>query len=268
MGRLDVNNALRILFTACLCACSFSAWSASTKQEIINLQTEIASLKAGQEAMQKDLAEIKALVQQGARAAPAAAAAPAFREQVVSIGDAPFRGEAKATLTLIEFSDYQCPFCSRHYQQVMPKIVSDYVDTGKLKYVMFENPISSLHKNAYNASLAALCAGDQGKYWEMHNIMFDNQKELTDDKLKAYAVSIGLKAAEFNACLDTRKYEKQVNSDIATGTRLGVQGTPGFVIGLTDPKDPGQVTASVYIKGAQSFDQFKANIDQLLEPAK
>jgi len=253
------------MFTASLCACSFSAWSASTKQEMINLQTEIAALKAGQEAMQKDLAEIKTLVQQGARAAPAA---PAFREQVVSIGAAPFKGEATATLTLIEFSDYQCPFCSRHYRDVMPQIVSEYVDTGKLKYVMFENPISALHQNAYNASLAALCAGDQGKYWEMHNIMFANQKALEVDKLKSYAVSIGLKAAEFDTCLDSKKYEKQVNSDLAIATSLGVEGTPGFVIGLTDPKDPGKATMSAYIKGAQGFDKFKANIDQLLVPAK
>jgi protein-disulfide isomerase len=261
-----VNTALRIIFTASLCFCSLSVWSASTKQEIINLQTEIAALKAGQEAMQKDLAEIKTLVQQGAPAAPAAA--PAFREQVVSIGAAPFKGEATATVTLIEFSDYQCPFCGRHYKQVMPKIVSDYVDTGKLKYVMFEHPISSLHDNAYNASLAALCAGDQGKYWEMHNIMFDNQKELEVDKLKSYAVTIGLNAAEFNTCLDTKKYEKQVNSDLAIADGLGVEGTPGFAIGLTDPKDPSKATLSAYIKGAQAFDKFKANIDQLLEPAK
>jgi len=260
-----VNNALRIMFTASLCACSFSAWSASSKQEMIDLQTEIAALKAGQEAMQKDLAEIKTLLQQGARAAPAE---PVFREQVVSIGNAPFKGEAKATVTLIEFSDYQCPFCGRHYKQVMPKIVSDYVDTGKLKYVMFENPISSLHENAYNASLAALCAGDQGKYWEMHSIMFDNQKALEVDKLKSYAATIGLKAAEFDTCLDSKKYEKQVNSDLAIATSLGVEGTPGFVIGLTDPKDPAKATVSVYIKGAQSFDKFKGNIDKLLEPAK
>ena len=260
-----MNTVLKTIFTACLCFCSFSAWSASTKQEMINLQTEIAALKAGQEAMQKDLAEIKTLVQQGARGAPAA---PAFREQAVSTGTAPFKGEATAPLTLIEFSDYQCPFCSRHAKDVMPKIVTDYVDTGKLKYVMFENPISALHKNAYNASLAALCAGDQGKYWEMHNIMFDNQKELEVEKLKAYALTIGLNAAEFDPCLDSKKYEKQVNTDLATATRLGVQGTPGFVIGLTDPKDPGKATMSVYIKGAQSFDQFKANIEQLLEPAK
>lgn len=265
MGRYDVNKAIKIIFTAGLCLYSFSACSASTNQEISELQDSIASLKEGQEAMQKDLAEIKKLVQQGARAAPAKAG---FREQNVSIDDSPFLGEAKATLTLIEFSDYDCPFCSRHYRDVMPKIVTDYVDTGKVKYVMFENPLSSLHPNAYNASLAALCAGDEDKYWEMHNIMFANQGNLGVDSLKSFAVTIGLNSSEFDTCLDTRKYEKQVNRDIATATKMGASGTPGFALGLTDQANPSEAKLSVYIKGAQAFDKFKANIDQLLDSAK
>ena len=260
-----MNIAIKIIFAAGLCLYSFSALSANTKQEIRELQESIAGLKEGQEAMQKDLEEIKKLVQEGARAAPARAA---FREQDVFIGDSPVIGEAKATVTLIEFSDYQCPFCSRHARDVMPQIVKDYVDTGKLKYVMFENPITSIHKNAYNASLAALCAGDQGKYWEMHDIMFANQKELGVDGLKSFAASIGLNSSEFDTCLDSKKYEKQVNSDLATATKLGVRGTPGFVLGLTDSKDPSKAKVSVYIKGAQAFDKFKANIEQLLDSGK
>jgi protein-disulfide isomerase len=260
-----VNTAIKIIFAAGLCLYSFSAWSASTNQEISELQDAIAGLEEGQEAMQKDLTEIKKLLTDGARAAPARAG---FREQNVSIGDSPVIGEAKATITLIEFSDYQCPYCSRHYRDVMPQIVADYVDTGKVKYVMFENPISSLHKNAYNASLAALCAGDQGKYWEMHDIMFANQKELGVDGLKSFAASIGLNSSEFDTCLDSKKHEKQINSNLATATKLGVQGTPGFVLGLTDSKDPSKAKVSVYIKGAQAFDKFKANIEQLLDSAK
>ena len=265
MGKKIVNTAIKIIFAASLCLYSFSALSANTKQEIRELQKAIAELKEGQEAMQKDLAEIKKLVQSGARAAPANAA---FREQDVSIGDSPVMGEAKATITLIEFSDYQCPYCSRHYREVMPQIVKDYVDTGKVKYVMFENPIPSLHKNAYNASLAALCAGDQGMYWEMHNIMFANQKALGVDGLKSFAASIGLNSSEFDTCLDSEKHEKQVESNQATAAKLGARGTPGFVLGLTDSTDPGKAKMSVYIKGAQPFARFKADIELLLDSAK
>ena len=260
-----MNTAIKIIFVAGLCLYSFSTVSASTKQDISELQEAIAELRESQEAMQKDLAEIKKQVKEGARAAPAKAA---FREQDVSIGDSPVIGDAKATITLIEFSDYQCPYCSRHARDVMPQIVKDYVDTGKVKYVMFENPIPSLHKNAYNASLAALCAKDQGQYWEMHNIMFDNQKALDVDGLKAFAASIGLNSSEFDTCLDSKKYEKQINSNLATASKLGVRGTPGFVLGLTDSKDPGKAKISAYIKGAQRFDRFKADIEKLMDSAK
>jgi len=260
-----VNTVIKIIFTAGLCLYIFSACSESNKQEISELQDAIVSLKEGQEAIQKDLKEIKKLVQEGARAAPKK---KGFREQEVSIGDSPFLGEADATVTLIEFSDYQCPYCSRHFRDVMPKIVTDYVDTGKVKYVMFERPIESLHKNAYNASLAALCAGEQGKYWEMHNIMFANQKKLGADSLKSFAATIGLNSSEFDTCLDTEKYEKQVNSNGATASKLGTSGTPGFVLGLTDQADPSKAKVSVYIKGAQSFNNFKGSIDQLLDSAK
>ena len=119
-----------------------------------------------------------------------------------------------------------------------------------------------------NASLAALCAGDQDKYWEMHDMLFDNQRELGVDNLKAFAATIGLDTAAFNECLDSKKYRNRVNGDIASGAKFGVRGTPGFVLGLTDPDDPDKANMSVYIKGAQSFDNFKQAIDGLLESAE
>jgi protein-disulfide isomerase len=253
--------ALRIIIAAGLLLLATSAWSASTKDEVIELRKQVEALQEGQAEMQKDLEEIKKLLREGARAAPTQ---PGFKEQVVEIGPSPFKGDAAATVTLIEYSDYQCPFCSRHYRDVMPGLVSEYVDTGKLKYVMRENPIASIHPNATNASLAALCAHNQGKYWEMHNVMFDNQKELDVPNLKAFAAGIGLDSAEFDACLDSKKYEPWVNADLKSASELGVRGTPGFVLGLTDPADPGKAKMTMYIKGAQPLDSFKQAIDDLL----
>ena len=209
---------------------SVSGWSASTKEEIQALSVQV-------EEMQKDLAEIKKLLKEGARA-PARAAAPAFKEQVVSAGSAPFKGKVDATVTLMEFSDYQCPFCARNYRDVMPTLETEYIDTGKLKFVMREKPIPSLHKNAMNASMAALCAGDQDKYWEMHNMLFDNQRELGVENLKSFAGESGLDTEAFNECLDEGKHKQQISADIQLAGKLGISGTPGFVIGLTDPKDP------------------------------
>jgi len=213
--------------------------------------------------MQKDLAEIKKLLKEGARAPRAAG--PAFKEQVISIGSSPVKGNADATVTLVEYSDYQCPFCARHYRAVMPILQEEYIDTGKLKFVMREYPLPALHKNASNASQAAMCAGKQGKYWEMHNLLFENQKELGVDSVKSFAGAIGLDTAAFNDCLDNKEMVGPVRKDMASGAKLGMGGTPGFFVGLTDPGDPDKVSLSVQIEGAQSIDKFKASIDDLLE---
>jgi protein-disulfide isomerase len=251
-----MNKLLLALISASMLLFSLSAWSDSTKEEVLQLRIQVTEI-------QKDLAEIKRLLEDGARA-PAAKAA-GFRPQTISIGDSPIKGKVDAPVTVVEYSDYQCPFCARNYRDVMPILQKEYIDTGKLRFVMRENPIASLHKNAMNASSAALCAGDQGKYWEMHNLLFENQKELGVDNLKSFAGTIGLDTASFNECLDGKKTAGQVRKDMASSAKLGMRGTPGFFIGLTDLSDPDKVEASVYLKGAKSIDSFKASIDDLLE---
>lgn len=256
-----MNKTLLVVVSAGMLLFSLPAWSDSTKEEVLQLRIQVTEI-------QKELAEIKQLLKEGARAPAPAARNTGFREQSVSIGNSPIKGEANAPVTMIEYSDYQCPFCARHYRQVMPALVSEYVDTGKLRYVMRENPIPSLHREAFNASMAALCAGDQGKYWEMHNLLFDNQRTLNVDGMKGFAESLGLDTAAFNECLDSSKYRQRVTDDIAGGAKLGVSGTPGFFIGLTDSEDPNQVRVSTFIKGAQPLDNFKRAIDELLKPAE
>lgn len=249
------------LLTAFLLVLSLPVFAASTKEEIKALSAQV-------EAMQKDLTEIKAMLKAGAAAAAAPSGVVAFKEQTISIGESPYKGDEAATVTLIEYSDYQCPYCARNYREVMPALIEEYVDTGKLKFVMRENPIPSLHRNAMNASLAALCANDQGKYWEMHNMMFENQRTLDVANLRDFAGKIGTNVDEFNACLNSKKYEKRVAEDIKSGANMGVSGTPAFVLGLTDPNDPDKVTLTVYVKGAQPLASFKQAIDGLLEEAE
>jgi protein-disulfide isomerase len=260
-------NKLKVItvFILMLLLAAPSAWAASTKEELAELKDEVKTLKEGQDAMQKDLAAIIKLLEQGARGAPAQ---PGFKPADITISGAPVLGNADAIVTLVEYSDYQCPFCSRHYKQVMPELVKNYVESGKLKYVMRENPIQSIHSKAMGASQAALCAGDQGKYWEMHNIMFDNQKQLAVENLKAYSVELGLDTATFDSCLDEGKYEKRVNDDLASGKALGVRGTPAFVLGLTDPDDPNKANVTQFINGAQSLDTFNRTIEDLLKKAE
>ena len=255
---------LKVFFIASLLLFSLSAWSASTKEEILELRVQV-------EEIQNDLAEIKRLLQDGAARAPAAAptaAPPGFAEQEVSIGDSPVMGKEKAPVTIIEYSDYQCPFCARNFNDVMPILEEEYIDTGKVKFVMRENPLTNLHPDAMKASMAALCAGDQGKYWEMQKELFTNQKQLKEDNLKTYAANIGLNTASFNECLDGNQHQSTISKDMASGAKLGVRGTPGFFIGLTDQSDPDKVNVTVFIKGAQSIEQFRASIDDMLKSAK
>ena len=236
-------------------------WAASTKEELAELKGEVKSLKEGQAAMQKDLSDIKKLLEQGARAAPSK---PAFKPTDITIDDAPFLGDADAIVTLVEFSDYDCPFCRRHKDQVMPDLIKNFVDTGKLKYVMREFPLA-MHPNAKGAAQAALCAGDQDQYWQMHDMLFANQRNLTVENLKAFAVELGLDSAVFDACLDEGKYAQQVSDDLAAGGRMGVTGTPAFVLGLTDPKDPNKANVTEFISGAQSLEKFTQVIEDLLK---
>lgn len=257
-----MKSSSKILTITVLLLFSISAWAASTKQEVQELSAQV-------EEMRKDLAEIKKLIKE-IKVAPVAAKRPEvpFKEQVVSIGNSPFLGKADAPLTLIEYSDYQCPYCARHYRDVLPNLKKDYIDTGILKYVMRELPLISIHPNAMKASQAALCAGDQEKYFEMHDMLFDNQREMSAENLKAFAGTIGLDTSAFNECFDSKKYQKQIGSDMASSKTFGLTGTPAFLIGVTDEDDPDKVLLTKLLKGARAYGFFKTDLDSLLKTTK
>jgi protein-disulfide isomerase len=240
------------------------AFAASTKDEVRELKAEVQALKESVDSMQSDVAAIKKLLEDGARAAPKAPTAAPFEPKDVVIAGAPVLGQDDARVTLIEYSDYQCPFCARHSKQTMPEIIRNYVDDGKVKFVMREFPIPNLHPRAGAASEAALCARDQGKYWEMHDILFDNQRKMSDEDLTGYATTIGLDMNAYSSCMEQKKYAEQVQKDIAEGRRMGVSGTPSFVLGLTDPEDPDKVRVLKFVRGAQPYSAFSQAIDELL----
>ena len=183
------------------------------------------------------------------------------------VDGAPYKGAADAPVTLVEFSDYQCPFCRKHFYKVMPRIVKDFVSTGKVKYVMREYPIANLHPKAAKASEGALCAGDQGKYWQMHDLIIADPRRVGPRHLKAHARNLGLDAAEFGNCLDGGQHAGTVSADRAAGGAAGVRGTPSFFVGLTDPRDTDRVTSLTYIRGAQDYDVFKRAIEAALSSA-
>lgn len=225
-----------------------------------DLKKDIQALKEGQQAIQKDLQDIKKML--AARPTAAAAAEPAMNA-VISVDGEPFRGDKNAKLTLVEFSEFQCPFCGRHVRDTVPEIEKEYVKTGKVKYVFRDLPLESIHKNAFKAAEAAHCARDENKYWEMHDKLFENQKALEPAMLTAHAQALGLDAKKFQACLDSGKYSAEIRKDIAEATKYGITGTPTFVIGLTQSGDPKTIKVLKVIRGAQNISAFKEALDSL-----
>lgn len=247
------------------------AFTQST-DDLSGLRKDVEALKQGQATIQKELQELKNLLQQrAAPPAPRAAAAPAVTELqdvVLSIDGAPVKGDKDAKVTLIEFSDYQCPFCGRHFRQTLPQLESEYIKTGKVKYVLRDFPIASLHPQAAKGHEAAHCAGEQGKYWEMHGRLFTNQRAMSPKDLADHAQAIGLESTKFQECLSSGRYAAQVRRDLEDGEKAGVRGTPTFFLGVTEPGDPTKVKAVKALKGAFPYQSFKDAIDSLLASGK
>jgi protein-disulfide isomerase len=182
----------------------------------------------------------------------------------VSIDDDPIKGSNDAPITIVEFSDFQCPFCSRFHIQTFPLILKEYVDTGKVKFVYRDFPIQSSHPNAIPAAAASECAHEQNNYWEYHNALFERQTvwnnlEISDsiNTFKKFAIELGLNEDQFNSCLDSGKYIEEINKDLKDGTNYGITGTPGFLIG-------NEKNGFVKLTGAQPFEAFKKIIDSQL----
>lgn len=251
--------------------------SAQSDSELGELKREIEALKTGQLTIQKDLVEIKNLLLQKelqamreqiqGRPAPSAAAAPApsapETQTLVSIDGAMSKGNKTAKLTLVEFTDFQCPFCARHLRETMPQIEKDYIQTGKVRYVLRDFPLESIHPHAFKGHEAANCAGEQDKFWEMHEKLFTNQRAMTAKDVTGYAQMMGLDMDKFQSCFDGGKYAAKVRKDLNDAQKYGATGTPTFFIGLTDPESS-EIKAVRKIIGAQKYAAFKDAFDTLL----
>lgn len=172
----------------------------------------------------------------------------------VEIGDSPKKGSESAKVVLVEFTDYQCPFCSRYYEQTYKNLIKDYVETGKVLIVIKDFPLN-FHDQAQKAAESAHCAreqlGDDG-YFKMHDKLFENQASLSVENEKKWAREIGLDGEKFDSCLDGGKYSEVVNKDVSYGSSLGVSGTPSFFVN------------GIPLSGALPYQSFKQLIDKEL----
>jgi protein-disulfide isomerase len=182
---------------------------------------------------------------------------------LIDVGGSPSTGNSKAKLVLVEFADYQCPFCGRFARGTLPQIRKEYVETGKLRLVFRNLPFEGIHAQAFQAHVGALCAGDQGQYWAMHDRLFDNPRELDSASLLARARAIGLDATKFQVCLGSGRHDAQIRADIAAARALGFDETPSFYLATTTA-DPNKVSGVRPIVGARPFTYFQAAIEELL----
>jgi len=186
------------------------------------------------------------------------------RRIFVSLSDDPVKGNPNAPVTIVEFSDFQCPFCARFFAQTLPQIQEDYIDSGKVKLVYRDFPLESIHANARAASIAAECADDQGKFWQFHDKLFEGQTQWARasaseaaNTFKQYATELGLNSDNFNSCFNSTKNLDEINEDLQNGVNYGVTGTPAFFIG--NDKD-----GYVILIGAKPYSEFQQTIDNEL----
>jgi protein-disulfide isomerase len=154
-------------------------------------------------------------------------AAGDFTKVAAVTKDDHIRGNANAKITLLEYSDFQCPFCQRH-APTMDQLLAQYKDQVRLVYRHF--PLTSIHPQAQGAAEASECAAEQGKFWEYHDKLFANQSALDVASLKKYAGELGLKQAQFDSCVDSKKYAEKVNKQAAEAQASGITGTPGTFV--------------------------------------
>jgi protein-disulfide isomerase len=172
-------------------------------------------------------------------------------DMVALADDDPVKGDPNAPITIIEFSDFQCPFCGKFYRETLPQIKEKYIDTGKVKLIYRDFPLS-FHENAQSAAEAAECANEQGKFWEYHDLLFEKQQDLSVENYKQWAEELGLDMEQFNECLDSGKYADEVTNDFSDGQAAGVTGTPAFFIN------------GKKVSGAQPFSVFEQIIEEEL----
>ncbi len=187
--------------------------------------------------------------------------------QGVTAGNLPVLGDSNAKVLVVEFADYQCPFCEQFFSQAYPQIKKDYIDTGKIKFAFRDFPFlgqpttDPAGDESMNAANAARCANDQGKFWDYHDYLYSHQGQedggtFSKDNLKKFASDMGLNASQFNLCVDNNVHLADAKNDMDSGKTYGVSGTPTVFIN------------GVELVGAQPYSVFKQVIDQQLASAK
>lgn len=250
--RAALFTPLLFLVVAC------SVPSAQGQKDAESLRKEVDALKAQQAEMQRSLDEVREFLK---AATGGRFGTPSLVNSTFDLSGAPSNGQPSAPVTIVEISDYHCPFCRRHVQQTQPQLYKEYVDTGKARHVFIHYPIAQLHPDAYKSHEAASCAADQGKFWQIHTKLFESPAR-TAEQLTAVAQSAGLDMTAFTACLESGRHAAAVKASVERIQKLNINGTPTFLLGRT-PSGSGQMTVAKVLEGAQPYAAFQSAIDEV-----
>jgi protein-disulfide isomerase len=238
--------------------------AAQTPSKPASMEEQIEALKQGQAQMMRELQEIKAMLKSGANGGPALKAQPQAHV-VANVAGEPFRGDAKARVAIMEYSDFDCPYCGRYARELYPKLDAAYVKTGKIKYFFRDLPLEEHPQAGFKANLARM-AGEQGKYWEAHDWLFAHQVPMDAKGEDVFAKELGLDRVKLGTGAEDGKYNPVIQASMNSARHMQISGTPAFLIG-TLSEDGRVFTADKVFMGAQSYDAFKATLDDLLAPA-
>lgn len=198
-------------------------------------------------------------VSSSSRAAPPSFPVPS---EPVSITGAALKGNERAKVVLIEFADFQCPYCATFAREVLPRIETAYVSTGRVAVAFMHLPLSK-HQHAMPAALAAECAHREGRFWQMHDRLFLNRDGLSTANIRAAADAVGLEGVRYEECVADTDVRERLSARIDVSKSLGIDSTPSFFIGTFEPDRRIRVIST--LNGAHSFDTFKDAIDAALE---
>lgn len=251
---------------ACGAAPLFAAEAAKDSTgatEAKSVQAQLDELRAGQERILRELEEVKALLRAkaGGGELPSRPADPPMPVSVNVHGE-PFKGDARATVAILEYSDFDCDFCGRWATTVYPKLREAYVETGKVKFFFRDLP-EPAHAEALLKARLARCAGLQGRFWEMHDLLFAERRSLAASDFTAEARAVGIDHEPLAACLRDARMTQVIQRSAAGAARMGIRGTPTFLVGvLTDNGDVLRVKKMLL--GAEEMETFQPLLDGLL----
>jgi protein-disulfide isomerase len=183
---------------------------------------------------------------------------PAGPGREILFGDAVPRGSASAKVAVVEFTDFECPFCARHFHEVFPQLKKAFIDTGRIRYYARNYPLE-FHSHARSAAVAAVCAEQVGgKYWQMHDRLFSGGSALGADFYRESATSLGVDAQRFSACMADPLPLQRVNADVQYANTVGVSGTPKFFVGRIQGN---KIVDAIEVQGARPFEYFRSVIE-------